>query len=74
MNTLDTRVMMTKMIPTEDRVYTRRELTALFWIHHPVYCAHLLLKSPVNDRTAIEILEGIITFDTFKIGHNRYKV
>ena len=64
---------MAKQIMQKGIVYTRSELTEAFWLEHPVYCARLLIKSPVKDRTAIEILEGIITFDKFKIGHNKYE-
>jgi len=54
--------------------YTRRMLTELFWLEYPVYCAKLLIKSPVADRTAIETLEGIINLDAFKLDYNLYGV
>ena len=72
MKKIEIRNAMAKEVMVKDVVYNRRMLTKLFWLAHPVYCAKLLIKSPVDDRTAIETLEGIISFDHFKVAYDEY--
>ena len=69
-----TRVEMAKLCMKKGVHYSRKELTELFWVSYPLYCAKLLLKSPVDDRTAISTLEGIVTFDELKDSHNTYSL
>lgn len=69
---VDNRNCMTKEIMIKGTAYSRRQLTELFWLEYPRYCAKLLIKSPVNDRQAIETLEGILNFDLFKTEYNQY--
>lgn len=71
-NVIELRDRMTLEIMEKTKIYTRRELTILFWQEYPKYCAKLLIKSTVNDRTPIDVLEGIISFDRFKLSHNTY--
>ena len=71
---VETRLEMVKLCMKKDVFYSRKEITTLFWVSYPLYCAKLLLKSPVDDRPALQILEGIISFDKLKSSHNTYSL
>jgi len=73
MGIVEARIEMLRPLMERNKEYTRPELTEMFWLAHPIYCAKLLIKSTTHDRTSLDSLQGILRFDEFKTRHNTYK-
>ena len=60
-----------------NKIYTRKQLTELFWLEYPVFVAKLLIKSKCATKTPQETLQGILQFSNYKnlkVEHNKYSL
>ena len=64
---------MAKTCMKKKEVYTRVQLTELFWLSYPMFCAKLLIKSRSKKKTPLDVLKGIIWFDALRIDENKYR-